>query len=61
MNIFPSADAVFCWDLPRERLSERAPKISFGFTYTALGNNHWMPLQDLPKKDHFDKQSGRTR
>ena len=44
-----SADAVFCWDLPRERRSERAPHLRWIHVHGA-GINHWMPLQDLPKQ-----------
>jgi len=42
-----TADAVFCWDLPRDRLSERAPNLRWIHVHGA-GINHWMPLEALP-------------
>ena len=42
-----TANAVFCWDLPRDRLDERAPNLQWIHVHGA-GINHWMPLEALP-------------
>ncbi|MEO1841206.1 MAG: hypothetical protein ABGY21_06920, partial [Pseudomonadota bacterium] len=44
-----SADAVFCWDLPRDHLAERAPNLRWIHVHGA-GINHWMPLSELPRQ-----------
>ena len=44
-----TADAVFCWDLPRDRLEERAPHLRWIHVHGA-GINHWMPLGALPRR-----------
>ncbi len=42
-----TADAVFCWDLPREDLATRAPRLKMIHAHAA-GVNHLMPLDWLP-------------
>ena len=44
-----SADAVFCWDLPRDHLAERAPNLRWIHVHGA-GITHWMPLNELPRQ-----------
>jgi|TARA_Y100000588_G_scaffold85639_2_gene90900 phosphoglycerate dehydrogenase-like enzyme len=44
-----TADAVFCWDLPRDRLSDRAPNLRWIHVHGA-GINHWMPFENLPRR-----------
>ena len=43
-----SADALFGWDLPREDLSARAPRLRWFHAHGA-GVNHLMPLDWLPR------------
>ena len=43
-----TADAVFCWDLPRESLSRTAPNLKMIHAHAA-GVNHLMPLDWLPR------------
>ena len=41
------ADVVFCWDLPREDLAARAPRLKLVHAHAA-GVSHLMPLDWLP-------------
>jgi len=42
-----AAHILFCWDIPRERLAERAPKLRLIHAHAA-GVSHLMPLDWLP-------------
>lgn len=42
-----TADALFCWDVAREALAERAPRLRWIHAHGA-GVNHLMPLNWLP-------------
>jgi len=43
-----TADALFCWNIERERLAERAPRLRWVHVHGA-GLSHLMPLDWLPR------------
>ncbi|MDH3695332.1 MAG: D-2-hydroxyacid dehydrogenase [Gammaproteobacteria bacterium] len=43
-----TANALFCWDIDRKDLSQRAPALRWIHVHGA-GINHWKPLDQLPK------------
>ena len=47
-NFLADADALFCWDLNRKGLAERAPKLRWVHIHGA-GVSHVMPLDWLPR------------
>lgn len=52
-----SANAVFCWDLPRDNLAVTAPNLQMIHAHAA-GVNHLMPLDWLPKQVSLTNSRG---